>query len=205
MQATETPETISCRHICVYHLVSVIGSVSNDNGRRVSGQGLESAGALLFKDHRHNNNIILLLLCCILLFFVLARTSMVEGDTSLLSHVRLDMLGESLPETVSEACWKELEELSEVSPDPLETADPLARPDNPLPVSERTVAALLVPEIVSPGLPWRVCVGSAESLWRPVLLWRLVEGGRLGDARPSDERDSHSRSPATAAAHCERG
>ena len=130
-----------------------------------------------------------------------------EGDTSLLSHVRLDMFGESLPKTVSEACWKELEELSEVSPDPLETADPLARPDNPLPVSERPVVALLVLEVVSkpssPKVVRRVTVSCEESLWRPVLLWGLVEGGRLGDARPSDERDSHSRSPATAAAHCE--
>ena len=113
-----------------------------------------------------------------------ARTSRVEGDTSLLSHVRLDMLGESLPKTVSEACWKELEELSEVSPDPLETADPLARPDNPLPVSERPVAALLVLEIVGPG---------------------LVDDWRLGDAWPSEEMDRNSRSPATAARHCEGG
>ncbi len=112
-----------------------------------------------------------------------ASTSRVEGDTSLLSHVRLDMFGESLPKTVPEACWKELEELSEVSPNPLETADPLARPDDPLPVPERPVAAILVLEIVDP---------------------RLVDDWRLDEAWPSNEMDRHSRSPATAATHCER-
>ena len=115
------------------------------------------------------------------------------------------MFGENFPKTVPEACRKELEELPEVSPDPLETADPLARPDDPLPVPESPVTALLVPKIVDPGLPWRVGVGLTECLWGPIFHWRLVENRRLSDARPGDERDSHNRSPATAAAHCERG